>query len=300
MAWQRTIARSVTTEGIGVHSGVHVALALHPAPADTGIRFLRSDLGATVPARADSIRRSAWATTLGCGGVHVSTVEHALAALAQSGISNAVVELSGPEVPILDGSAAPFVELVASAGVVEQDRAWPEIRVRRTVRVADGDRWIELRPGEGCLVDYAVHYASPLVGRQRFVDRVTPRRFATAIAPARTFTFLEDVTAMKAAGLARGGSVDNCVLIDGTRVLSGELRFPDELVRHKVLDLLGDLALLEHPLHAEVVARKAGHTLHLALVRTLLATPEAWELVDAEGLETNTLIPFPAAEAELG
>jgi UDP-3-O-[3-hydroxymyristoyl] N-acetylglucosamine deacetylase len=292
MAGQKTIRRAVGVEGIGIHSGTHARLQLRPAPVGSGISFVRTDLGTAIPARAENTRKLSYSTSLGVRGAEVSTVEHLLSALAGLGVTNVQIDLDGPEVPILDGSAQPFVELLHQAGVVEQGVSLPEIHLHEPVRVEDGDRWIELRPAPELSVDYRVRYDSAVIGRQRFVGAMTARRFATGIAPARTFGFLHEVTAMRAAGLARGGSLDNCIVVDGERVISGELRFADEFVRHKVLDLIGDLALLEYPLRAQVVANRAGHALHVGVVHELLVHPERWELVEPDRSTPFTVHPY--------
>ena len=297
MAWQRTIRRSVRTEGIGIHRGEHVHLELRPAPAGTGIVFVRKDLGVSIPARAENTRDLSYATTLAVRGVEVGTVEHLLAALAGMGITNVYVDIDGAEVPILDGSALPFVQLLRRAGVEEQHVSLPEVRLAEVVRVGDAERWVELHPAQDFAVEYSVEYASQAVGRQRFAAPITPARFASAIAPARTFGFLNEVAALRSRGLARGGTLDNCVVVDGERILSGSLRFRDEFVRHKVLDLLGDLALLEYPVRARVVARKAGHALHVRLVQELLAHPEVWEFVEPDRVAPFTVHPY-AGELE--
>jgi len=202
------------------------------------------------------------------------------------------VDIDRAEVPVLDGSALPFVQMLRQAGLAEQGVSVPEIQVRRPVFVGDRERWIELRPAWELAVDYRVSYDSPAVGRQRFVGTINAQRFASAIAPARTFGFLADVPALKKQGLVQGGSLDNCIVVDRDRILSGALRFRDEFVRHKVLDLVGDLALLEYPLRAQVVAHKAGHVLHLAVLHELLAHPEAWELVEPDRVAPFTVRPY--------
>jgi UDP-3-O-[3-hydroxymyristoyl] N-acetylglucosamine deacetylase len=268
-------------------------MRLRPAPPGTGIVFVRTDLGASIPARAENARDQAYATTLRHRGAEVRTVEHLLAALAGLGVTNVLVELDRPEVPVLDGSALPFVQMLRQAGIADQGVSVPELRVLKPILVGDSERWLELRPGRGLHIGYRVSYPSPAVGRQAFDGPITPDRFASAVAPARTFGFLADVPALRRQGLARGGTLDNCIVVDGERVLSGELRFRDEFVRHKVLDLLGDLALLEYPLCARVVAHKAGHALHVAAVHELLAHPEAWELAEPDRVAPFTVRPYP-------
>jgi UDP-3-O-[3-hydroxymyristoyl] N-acetylglucosamine deacetylase len=297
MAWQKTIRRTVSTEGIGIHRGEHVHVRLRPAPAGTGVVFVREDMGVSIPARAENAKDLAYATTLAVRGAEIGTIEHLMAALFGMGITNVFVDVDGSEVPILDGSAVQWVQLLRRAGVVEQGVSSPEVRVTETVRVGDDDRWVELHPASSFSVDYSVRYDSRAVGQQRFVGPVSPTRFAAAIAPARTFGFLNEVAALRSRGLARGGTLDNCVVVDGERILSGSLRFRDEFVRHKVLDLLGDLALLEYPLRAHVVARKAGHALHVRLVHELLARPEVWEFVEPDRVAPFTVHPY-AGELE--
>jgi UDP-3-O-[3-hydroxymyristoyl] N-acetylglucosamine deacetylase len=259
--------------------------------------FVRKDLGVAIPARAENTRDLAYATTLAVRGVEVGTIEHLMAALAGMGITNAFVDLDGSEVPILDGSALPFVQMLKRAGVEEQGVSLPEVRLSEVIRVGDAERWVELHPARELVVDYSVRYDSRAVGAQQFFAPMTPARFASAIAPARTFGFLNEVAALRSRGLARGGTLDNCVVVDDERVLSGSLRFRDEFVRHKVLDLLGDLALLEYPLRARVVARKAGHALHVKVVQELLAHPEVWEFVEPDRVAPFTVHPY-AGELE--
>ena len=297
MAWQKTIRRAVGVAGVGIHGGERVSLQLRPAPPGTGVVFVRTDLGVEIPARAENARDLAYATTLRRRGGEARTVEHLMAALGGTGVTNAFVDISAAEVPVLDGSALPFVEMLRRAGIVDQGVSLPELRVRRVLRVGDRERWIELRPAGELRVDYRIAYGSPAVGRQRFTGAITEEQFADAIAPARTFGFLEEVPALRRRGLALGGSLENCVVVDGERVLSGELRFRDEFVRHKVLDLIGDLALVEYPVRAEVVAHRAGHALHVAAVNDLLTTPEAWELVEPDRIAPFTVRPY---EVEAG
>jgi len=294
MAWQCTIRRAASTSGVGIHQGEQAKLTLRPAPPCTGIVFVRTDLGEAIPARTENARDLAMATSLTRRGAQAGTVEHVLAALAGLGVTNAFVDLDGPEVPILDGSALPFVQMIERAGIEDQRISLAEIRLKEAIRVGDAGRSIELRPAHRLTVDYRISFASPAVGEQRFVGPLTPELFAEAVAPARTFGFLEEVEALRRRGLGKGATLDNCVVVDGGRVVSGQLRFADEFVRHKVLDLLGDLALLEYPVRAEVVADKAGHALHVAAIQRLLETPEAWELVEPDRVAPFTVQPLRA------
>jgi UDP-3-O-[3-hydroxymyristoyl] N-acetylglucosamine deacetylase len=290
MARQRTIRQSVSTTGVGIHGGEQVGLTLLPAPPGTGIVFVRTDLGIAIPARAENARDLAYATTLHVRGAEVRTVEHLLAALSGVGVTNVFVEIDRAEVPILDGSALPFVEMLRRAGLTEQSGSLPELVVRKTVAVGDRERFIELRPASELIVDYRVRVDAPAPGRQRFTGSLTPQRFTTAIAPARRLGFLGDSKAPRPRGLGRGKALSD--LTADRRLPAESLRFRDEFVRHKVLDLVGDLALLEYPLRAHVVAQQAGHALHVAAVHELLAHPETWELVEPERLAPFTVRPY--------
>jgi UDP-3-O-[3-hydroxymyristoyl] N-acetylglucosamine deacetylase len=290
--WQATVRRSVSTSGVGIHGGEKVTMRLRPAPPGTGIVFVRTDLGAAVPARAENARDQSYATTLRHRGAEVRTVEHLLAALAGLGVGNVYVDLDRAEVPVLDGSALPFVQMIRQAGIAEQGTSVPELRVLRPIVVGDGERWIELRPGHQLHVDYQVSYSSSAVGIQRFAGTVTAARFAAAIAPARSFGFLADVPTVRQQGTPRPGTPAERAVVGGDPLRDGALRFRDEFVRHKVLDLLGDLALLEYPLRAEVVAHKAGHAMHIAAVHELLAHPESWELAEPDRVAPFTVRPY--------
>jgi UDP-3-O-[3-hydroxymyristoyl] N-acetylglucosamine deacetylase len=271
---QHTLKTWAGAQGVGLHSGKSIDLQLAPAPDDTGIVFERADLPGRpiIKCCPRSVRESELCTTLETNGVKVSTVEHLLAVLFGMGVDNCRVILSGSEVPILDGSAIPFVQLINDAGIRRQDglRSW--LCLRRSVSVRDGDRLIAVRPARRLQIDCRLDYDHPLVSDQRHLYIHDPVGFQNEIAPARTFGFLKDVATLQRAGLARGGSLDNAIVIDSFSVLNPDgLRFPDEFVRHKVLDILGDLALLGGALLARVVAHKSGHTLHRALVRRLAA-----------------------------
>lgn len=288
---QRTLKRTVVTAGVGLHSGEVARLRLHPAPVNHGIRIHRRGSKEVIPARVDAAQELAYATRLGAGEAAVSTVEHLLAALAGLGVDNVLVELDGPEIPIKDGSAAPFVELVARAGILEQHEPIAALRILAPIEVRDGEKWIRVEPAAEFIVDYRIAFDNPTIGYQRFVGPLDETTFRTSIAPARTFGFLKEVNYLRSRGLARGGSLSNCVVVDGTKIISGELRFADEFVRHKVLDLVGDLALLEYPLLGRVTAHKAGHALHSALSRAILEQPEKWVIVGPEA--AAAVVPFP-------
>jgi UDP-3-O-[3-hydroxymyristoyl] N-acetylglucosamine deacetylase len=281
MLRQATVARPITSRGIGVHSGREVRLTILPAAAGSGVTFVRTDLpdAPLIPARGDRVVDTRLATTLGQGAARVSTVEHLLAAFAGVGIDNATVRLDGDEVPIMDGSAAPWVTLLAGAGRMELDGPRPTLVVDRRVSVREGEREIAVEPSPRYEIAYDIAFEHAALPAQSIDLVVDPARFASELAPARTFGFLADVEALKARGLARGGSLANAVVVGPDRILNPEgLRFPDEFVRHKALDLVGDLALLGLPLRGRVTVARGGHQLHVALVAALLADPSAWHL----------------------
>jgi UDP-3-O-[3-hydroxymyristoyl] N-acetylglucosamine deacetylase len=299
---QRTLGGWVTIGGIGLHTGERVELSIGPAPADTGIVFERSDLPAHARVKAcpESVVDSAFCTVLGNNGTRVSTVEHLLAALFGLGVDNAHVVLDGEEVPILDGSAQPFIQLIQRAGVrsLHASRSW--IRLTRPVAIRDGDRVFELLPARSLSVDCTVDFDHPLVTDQKLKYKHDARNFEQEIAPARTFGFLKDVGEMKRNGLARGGSLDNAVVIDSFSILNpGGLRFPDEFVRHKMLDIMGDLALLGGVLAARVVAHKSGHSLHHSLVRRLSEESDCSETVRIAPDQLEMNLPFDLAPFRL-
>ena len=268
---QTTLRTTVSIEGVGLHSGHPVRVHLRPAPPDHGLVFLRSDHpGSPIPARLESASTFDYATTLAAGGVSIGTVEHVLSAAAGEGLDNCLIEIEGPEVPILDGSALPFVRLFHAAGFERQEARVRPLVFDRRVEVIRGDRSVSFEPdGPGLTISYEIDFHHPVVGRQSLTVPVRPEEYSARIAPARTFGFARDVAAMRALGLARGGSLHNAVVLDDTGVASGPLRFRDEFVRHKILDLVGDLALLGRPLSGHIRARKAGHALHIEFARAL-------------------------------
>lgn len=284
--YQQTIAEKVSCTGTGLHSGAPTQLTLHPARAGEGIVFVRTDLPTPVeiPARSNQVSSTALATTLGRGEATVATVEHLMAALYGLGIDNVRVEVDGPELPVMDGSAAPFVYLVRSAGVFTQRARRSVLRIRKSIEVVDGDRSIRIDPARDFRVDYAVEFDHPAIRRQELsFAPLDAERFEREISSARTFGFLREVEALWEAGFARGGCLDNTVVLDDEKVVNPEgLRFRDEFVRHKVLDLCGDLALLGTAVQGHVRVERGGHALHQMLVEAILARPEAWVLIDPE------------------
>ncbi|HXR97318.1 MAG TPA: UDP-3-O-acyl-N-acetylglucosamine deacetylase [Terriglobales bacterium] len=283
MGYERTLGAATTTSGIGLHSGTKAALRLLPAAAGSGIQFRRVDLdGFVVEARSANIARVSYATSLMKKGVFISTTEHLLSALVGAGIDNVVAEIDNLEVPILDGSALPFMTMIDGAEVKRQGRTRRVVKIVKKVEMREGEKFIGVYPAGSYRLHYAIDFPHPMIGRQEFSMELTPEAYRREVAPARTFGFLQDFAAMRRQGLIRGGSLENAVVLDERRVVNGELRYGDEFVRHKMLDLIGDLALLGAPLQAEVVADRAGHALHTALVKKLLADHSLWEFTEVE------------------
>ncbi len=281
MDLQRTLKRSLSCAGIGLHSGRKVTLSLKPASAGTGIRFRRTDLGGVeIPARVSHLGAVAYATQLKLGEARVETVEHLLAALASTGIDNAIIELNTPEVPIMDGSSAPFIYLIQEAGVRTLAEPRKYLKVTRPVTLTRGDKQIALFPSDHFKVSYTIGFDHPLLRHQTRTIVLTEDSFIEDIAPARTFTFLKEVEMLRQNGLALGGSLDNAIVIGDTGVLNSSLRFEDEFVRHKILDLVGDFALVGHQVVAHAVVHRGGHALHTAMAAQLLQESDAWQLVE--------------------
>jgi UDP-3-O-[3-hydroxymyristoyl] N-acetylglucosamine deacetylase len=279
---QRTLRRSISCAGIGLHSGRKVTLSLKPAPQDSGIRFRRTDLGGLeIPASVAHVGAIHYATALGREHGTVETVEHLLAALVSSGIDNVVVELNTPEVPIMDGSSAPFIYLIQEAGVRRLPAARRYLKVLRPITLSRGDKRIALYPSDHFKITYSISFDHPLLRHQARTLRVTEESFIDEIAPSRTFCFLKEVEMLRQNGLALGGSLDNAIVIGETGVLNSALRFEDEFVRHKILDVIGDLALVGHPIIGHVVAHRGGHALHTAFASRILEESDAWRLVEA-------------------
>jgi len=281
---EHTVALPAICAGIGLHTGQHVRLSIRPAAAGTGVVFVRTDLAQgdnLVPARADCVTQTRLGTVItNASGVSVSTIEHLMAALSALGVDNAIIELDGPEVPIMDGSAQPFVQLLDQAGFRRQSTAQRVIEILRPVEVIEGDKRAALLPAERFEMRFEIDFDNPVIGHQEVELVVTEDSFRTELAAARTFGFVEGVEALRAAGLARGGSLDNAIVIDGDKVLNdGGLRFADEFVRHKALDAIGDLYVLGMPIQGRFEGIRAGHGLNNAVVRALLSQPEAYRIV---------------------
>jgi UDP-3-O-[3-hydroxymyristoyl] N-acetylglucosamine deacetylase len=279
---QHTLKNAIPCRGVALHSGVESSLIIKPAGPDHGIVFKRTDItdqDCLVPARWDRVCNTMLCTTIGNDdGVQVATIEHLMAALAGCGLDNALIEIDGPEVPIMDGSSAPFVMLFECAGSVSQDAARQALRILKPVTVSDGDRGVTLLPAPDFSVEFEIDFDSEAVSERSLDIRLMNGTFNQAISRARTFGFLEDIDRLRAAGLAMGGSLDNAVVVDGARVLNeGGLRFDDEFVRHKILDCVGDLYLAGGPMLARVVAHKSGHGFNNRLLRALFADASAWQ-----------------------
>ncbi len=294
MAYRRTLRREVACTGIGLHTGRPVRLRLRPAPAEHGIRFRRTDVGVTIPATLAHIGAQDHATTLRHDGFSIGTVEHLLGALSGLGVDDVLVEVDGPEVPVLDGSAAPFVILLHEAGL--RPLAVPRLylKVLKPVEAVRGAKSARLVPCDHFEVRYAIGFDHPLLRHQSLALRLSGRSFTELVAPARTFGFLREVEMLRKSGLALGGSLENAVVIGETGVLNNKLRFEDEFVRHKILDAIGDLALLGRPLLGRLEAHKAGHELHAAVARKLLATEGACALVPALASDAREAAPLGA------
>ncbi len=290
MIKQRTLKNTIRATGVGLHTGDKVYLTLHPSEPDTGIRFRRVDLEAPVmiSARPENVGETKLSTTLVREGVKVSTVEHLLSARAGLGIDNAIVDVSAAEVPIMDGSAGPFVFLLQSAGVVEQDAPKQYIRIKREVRVEDGDKWAAFLPFEGFKVTFTIDFEHPAFSDplKTAVMDFSTTTFVKEVARARTFGFMKDIEFLRENNLALGGSLDNAIVVDDDKVLNEDgLRYADEFVKHKILDAIGDLYLLGHSLIGEYQGFKSGHALNNKLLLTLLNETDAWEKVTFENAE---------------
>src|SRR5262245_24688676 len=299
---QRTIKRPISCAGIGLHSGNQVHLSLKPATVDLGIRFRRTDLGHHEgPATIQHLAGIQLATGLACNEVSVETVEHLLAALVSVGVDNVLVELNSPEVPIMDGSAAPFIYLIQEAGVKTQPLPRKYLKIVRPIALSRGDKRIALYPSDHFKVTYSVSYDHPLLRHQSRTIRITEESFIEDIAPARTFTFLKDVEMLRQNGLALGGSLENAIVLGETGVLNNALRFDDEFVRHKILDAVGDLALVGHPVIGHLVAHRAGHALHTEFAAKILEETDSWRLVEApvEGVAQTLPVSVKSAEPRL-
>ena len=305
MRTQQTLGRTISCEGVGLHSGQAAQLTLRPAPPDTGVVFLRQHDGRTawVGASVRNLVPTQLCTAIAMNGTQFKTIEHILSAFTGLEVDNVLVELDADEVPVMDGSAGDFVRLIRRAGVVAQDKPQPILRMTHPIEVAEGDRSVRIEPSPTPRITYSIHYDHPLIGRQQYVYDGSVSSFENDIARARTFGFLNEVEALWARGLGKGGSLENTVVLTDDDILNESgLRFEDEFVRHKVLDLLGDLALMGVPILGHLIAQRSGHALHTKLVESILAQPDKWELLNADDLSAtsrahpalNPLLPAPS------
>lgn len=303
--FQSTLAREASAEGVGLHTGVYGRVCLLPAPADTGIVFRRTDLESfPIEAQGHNVARVSYATSLMKQGVWLSTTEHLLAAIYSCGIDNIYIDIDSIEVPILDGSAEPFMQMLDRAGVRKLRRKRRYLRVLKPLEVQEGDRRIGIYPADEFHVRCYVDFEHPLVGRQEIEMAVSPESFRQLLARARTFCFERDIEPLRSMGLIRGGTLENAIVLTNDGMMNGPLRFSDEFGRHKALDLIGDLALVGWPLLARVEAHKAGHSLHTQLVSRLLADPSLWTITTAtatkpageQEVRLTALTPAPATD----
>lgn len=282
---QQTLAAAVTCSGVGLHSGQPVTITLRPAPPDTGIVFVNrnSHAGASLSASIEHRIPTELCTAISGNGFQVKTIEHVLAALSGLEIDNVFVDVTASEVPVMDGSAGPFIRLIQSVGLISQNRRQPYLKIMAPIEVSEGSKRVRIEPSATARITYSIHYDHPLIRTQTYVHDCSVQAFASHIADARTFGFLHEVQALWARGLGRGGTLENTVVLseDGVVNESG-LRFPNEFVRHKVLDLIGDFSLLGMPFIGHIVAERSGHALHTRLVQEILEQPEKWVLLNAE------------------
>ncbi|HKM15443.1 MAG TPA: UDP-3-O-acyl-N-acetylglucosamine deacetylase [Marinospirillum sp.] len=303
MIKQCTLRNTIRATGVGLHSGEKVYLTLRPAPVDTGIVFRRVDLDpvAEIHACAENVHETTLSTTLNEGDAKVSTVEHLLSALAGLGIDNLYVEVSAPEVPIMDGSAGPFVFLIQSAGIQEQDAPKQFIRIKKKIAVAEDDKTASFEPYEGFRVGFSIDFDHPVFRDQKqnaTIDFSTTS-FVREVSRARTFGFMRDIEYLRSRNLALGGSMENAIVVDDYRILNEDgLRYEDEFVKHKVLDAIGDLYLLGKSLIGEFKGHKSGHGLNNKLLRELISNPDAWEIVTFEGEKARSPISYTSALSE--
>jgi UDP-3-O-[3-hydroxymyristoyl] N-acetylglucosamine deacetylase len=302
MVKQRTLKSSVSVTGVGLHSGEKVTLSLRPGAINSGVMFRRVDVKPVeeIFARAHLVHDTRLSTCMEQNGVRIATIEHLMSALAGLGIDNVVVEMDGAEVPIMDGSAGTFIFLLQSAGIVEQSAPKKFIRIKKTVEVKQGDKWVKFEPYNGYKLTFTINFAHPVFAntKQHVTLDLDEHAYVRDISRARTFGFMQDVEYMRSQGLALGGSLDNAIVMDEYRVLNADgLRFEDEFVKHKVLDAIGDLYLLGHPVIGAFSGFKSGHALNNALLRELLADDQAWEFVTFDNVTDAPAFLHPQLQA---
>jgi UDP-3-O-[3-hydroxymyristoyl] N-acetylglucosamine deacetylase len=289
MRLQKTLRHEIDFEGIGLHTGRYAKVRLKPAPRDSGIVFIRTDRNIAIRASVDAVTDTAFSTTIGYNGVKIRTVEHILAAIAGLGIDNLIIEVNGPEIPILDGSSVELTILLMKSGIAKQSKNKPRLRITNPLVLTDGNAELAVFPYNGRRITYKIHFNHHLLGEQELSVELNKENFLLEIAPARTFGFLKDVEYLKANGFAKGGSFDNAIILGEDRILNASgLRYKDEFVRHKILDLIGDLALIGVPIYGHIMANKSGHTTHLKFLKKLLCHPDSWQL--ESGIDQQTAV----------
>ncbi len=291
MRFQNTLRAEITIKGKGLHTGREINMNLKPAPRDTGVVFIRKDKGdIEIKASVSSVADTTFATTIALNGVRVGTVEHLLSAFTGLNVDNVYVELDGPEVPIMDGSALSFVSKISEVGIARQAKTVSCIRILEPIVVMEGPCQIAVAPYEGTRITYRLYYTHPAFEEQRMGIDITMTNFIEEIAPARTFGFLRDVEMLRAKGLVRGGSLENAIVLGDNEVInSGKLRFKDEFVRHKILDIVGDISLLGLPVYGHIIANKSGHAMNIKLLKKLLLHRDSWEIVSETAVAPSTL-----------
>jgi UDP-3-O-[3-hydroxymyristoyl] N-acetylglucosamine deacetylase len=295
---QQTLSNPISCTGVGLHTGKPVTLTLRPAPADNGVVFVNRNghAGATLPASVDHLVATELCTAISGNGFQVKTIEHVLAALAGLSVDNVFVDIDAAEAPVMDGSSAPFVRLIQSAGVAPQSRRRSFLKITRPLEIVEGSRRIRIEPSSTPRITYTIHYDHPLIQTQSYAYEHSTHAFATEIAEARTFGFLQEVEALWARGLGQGGNLENTVVLSQDGILNESgLRFSDEFVRHKVLDLIGDFSLLGLPFIGHLIADRSGHALHTRLVRQILDHPECWVLLNADQAEVSPALSAPSS-----
>lgn len=288
---QRTLKQETYFEGKGLHTGRYSKVCLKPAPRDSGITFIRKDKGVLIKPSIFSVVDTTFATTIGYNGAKIRTVEHLLAGIMGLGIDNVLIEVEGPEIPILDGSAYKITEVLLKAGIARQSKERTYIKITKPISITDGTAEVLAFPYDGRMITYRIYFNHHMLGHQNLTVKLNEKVFVNEIAPARTFGFLKDVQYLQANGFAKGGSFDNAIILGEKDILNPSgLRFPDEFVRHKILDLIGDLSLIGYPIYGHIVANRSGHTTNLKFLKKLIAHPECWELVTSEVVLDGALV----------
>lgn len=290
MRLQRTLRQEVAFSGTGLHTGRPAAVKLRPAPRDTGIVFYRLDKMAVIRANARAVTDTAYATSIGNGNTKIRTVEHLLAALAGIGIDNVIIEITGPEIPIMDGSSTELVGIILKAGIAKQGKKMPYLKINKPIVMHDDYSEIAVFPYEGRKITFSIHFKHHFLGEQNFSIDLSEETFIKDIAPARTFGFLKDIQRMTEQGLAKGGSLDNAIILGDKGVLnSSGLRYENEFVRHKILDCIGDLSLIGFPIYGHIMARKAGHSTNIKFVNKIISSSDHWEIITESGQAQHAL-----------